>query len=391
MKKFLFLWLIIPFTPFIYSQIPVSQIEGYLEVYHPTDFTSMYIGKRDSAITENGNKKYNTFVGSYAGSINSVGFLNTFIGWRSGNENTSGDWNTIVGGQAGRYANGNYNTFLGSQAGIYTTSGQKNTFLGFAAGNYIQGNNNISIGHFSGPNFGETTTVNDRLFIDVSPTEKPLIYGEFDNDVVQINGKLVTGIPGDNQSLLTLNSERSWVFKQFGSGSSTGLKLTALNSSNNNKDFIIDTEGKVGIGPVASPGLLQERLHVNGDAYKSEGGGSWSTPSDERLKKDIQFFNLGLQVIEQIQPVSFYYNGKLQIANEKKQIGVIAQELMKLMPEMVSSFVGEDGETYLKVNPGAFDFLLINAVKELNTRFEKKLYVIEKEINELKTALTNGQ
>jgi len=42
-------------------------------------------------------------------------------------------------------------------------------------------------------------------------------------------------------------AERSWVFKQIGSGATTALELTAADP-NNNKNFIINTDGRVGIG-----------------------------------------------------------------------------------------------------------------------------------------------
>lgn len=53
--------------------------------------------------------------------------------------------------------------------------------------------------------------------------------------------------PGDGNVILVLGAERSWVFKQIGSGATTALELTAADP-NNNKNFIINTDGRVGIG-----------------------------------------------------------------------------------------------------------------------------------------------
>jgi len=52
--------------------------------------------------------------------------------------------------------------------------------------------------------------------------------------------------PGDGNVLLVLSAERSWVFKQTGSGATTALELTAADP-NNNKNFIINTDARVGI------------------------------------------------------------------------------------------------------------------------------------------------
>jgi hypothetical protein len=72
--------------------------------------------------------------------------------------------------------------------------------------------------------------------------------------------RVVIGTPGEGNILLTLGSARSWNFKQTGSGSHTALELTAATASNNNKNFLINTEGRVGIG-TQTP---RSKLDVNG-------------------------------------------------------------------------------------------------------------------------------
>jgi hypothetical protein len=57
-----------------------------------------------------------------------------------------------------------------------------NTFVGYQAGGSSTGNNSICLG----ANAGENNTDDYRLFIDVSNTATPLIYGEFDDDNVGI-------------------------------------------------------------------------------------------------------------------------------------------------------------------------------------------------------------
>ena len=65
------------------------------------------------------------------------------------------------------------------------------------------------------------------------------------------------------------------------------------------------------------------------------------------------------------------YNGKDNLPTDEEYVGVIAQELQKIAPFMVSEYQGEDGETYLAVDPSAFDFILVNAVKELNDKIDE--------------------
>jgi len=64
---------------------------------------------------------------------------------------------------------------------------------------------------------------------------------------------------GDQADLLWLASERSWVFRQQDTGAVTALKLQSIGGGGN-KNFVIQTDGFVGIGTL-SP---QAKLDVNG-------------------------------------------------------------------------------------------------------------------------------
>ncbi len=129
----------------------------------------------------------NTFLG-YRAAYYNTGANNTFVGFYSGYYNTSGQHNTFVGLYSGRYSTtGSYNLLLGNYSGYYMTTGEYNTYLGSRAGFSNQvGDRNVFLGNSAG--YYETGS--DKLYIDNSSTTTPLIYGEFDNDIVAINGKL---------------------------------------------------------------------------------------------------------------------------------------------------------------------------------------------------------
>ena len=113
----------------------------------------------------------------------------------------------------------------------------------------------------------------------------------------------------------------------------------------------------------------------DGDAFKP-GGGSWSSTSDERVKKDITNYTKGLTEILAIQPVNYKYNGKAGLPKEKQQVGVIAQDVQAVFPNAVVTYkalFNEDDieETeLLAFNPSELTFTLINAVKELKAEIE---------------------
>ncbi len=116
----------------------------------------------------------NTVLGTGAGAGLAVGaHYNTFIGRYAGFTMITGDNNTFVGDYAGVNNTAARNAFFGSLAGNNNLTGSNNVFLGSEAGYYETGSN--------------------KLYIDSSTTTTPLIYGEFNNDIVGINGKLGVG------------------------------------------------------------------------------------------------------------------------------------------------------------------------------------------------------
>ena len=124
----------------------------------------------------------------------------------------------------------------------------------------------------------------------------------------------------------------------------------------------IDTTGKVGVGTIA-PGFL---LEVDGTAGKP-GGGAWSAASDRRLKKDIAPYTDGLESIMQIEPITYHYNELSGYDATPEYVGVIAQDLQKIAPYMVSTSdkkMADGSSGYLQVDNSAMTYMLINAVKE---------------------------
>lgn len=105
-------------------------------------------------------------------------------------------------------------------------------------------------------------------------------------------------------------------------------------------------------------------LYIAAGAYKP-GGGSWAATSDERLKDITGDYTAGLAAIAALKPVRFTYkkDNPRNEPSDREFIGLIAQDAMKVMPELVS--LRDDG--YYDVDSSALNFALINAVKHLNT------------------------
>jgi hypothetical protein len=110
-------------------------------------------------------------------------------------------------------------------------------------------------------------------------------------------------------------------------------------------------------------------LSITGTATKP-GGGAWLSPSDARLKRNVQPFTEGLAVVQALDPVWFRYNGLLGMRPEPQHVGLIAQAVEAVAPYMVTEgrgvLVPNEPETEILAFDGeALPFLLLNAIKEL--------------------------
>lgn len=85
--------------------------------------------------------------------------------------------------------------------------------------------------------------------------------------------------------------------------------------------------------------------------------------SDERVKADIRVIDNALDKVKQIRGVTFV---RTNVPDKTRKTGVIAQEIQKVLPEVVSESV--DGT--LTVAYGNTIGLLIEAIKELNAKVE---------------------
>ena len=180
-------------------------------------------------------------------------------------------------------------------------------------------------------------------------------------------------------------SSTSGIGGYFSSGSNTGLFVTSSSGAGvvinvgaaetaiqalQGNVFLAGGTGSVGIGTINPTA----KLSVNGTVNKP-GGGSWGVFSDRNLKRDIKPYQNGLASILGVNPVYFKYNDKLDYDQTIEYVGIIAQDLQKIAPEMVTEEIfknkteGHD-EKYLKVDPSAFTYMLINAVKEQQKMIE---------------------
>ena len=253
----------------------------------------------------NNNVYYNIGIGNYALDACTTGTHNTCMGYAAGTNSTTGTGNT----------------YLGQTAAGSATTGSSNVVIGASAGYDITtGSNLVCIGHAAGYSAG--------------------------NDIV------------DGQYGIYLGA------------------FSMAGATNANYEIVLgyNTQGKGTQTGYISPG--------GGGVYQGNNSSSWSTTSDERIKKNIVNNNSGLDLLKQIQVKNFEYKTKKEIENdspelkdvsgsavvekEGTQLGVIAQEIEKFLPEVVKT----EASGVKSVNTDHLTWYLINAVKDLSTKVQ---------------------
>lgn len=157
------------------------------------------IGIGFNALAETTYGATNIGIGDFALANNVSGGYNTVIGYNAFNANICGSQNTVLGNYASTSnSGGSYNTVIGYGALCNNVTGSSNVILGYKAGYYETGSSRLHIANCCSCS---------------------LIYGEFDNKRVCLNGTLeVSNNSGANYLYLgDKDTNGSWRFVVSGS------------------------------------------------------------------------------------------------------------------------------------------------------------------------------
>ncbi|MCB0731545.1 MAG: tail fiber domain-containing protein [Ignavibacteriae bacterium] len=319
------------------------------------------------ALEKNTTGVSNTAIGVYTLNSNTDGSSNTAIGTNSLFSNTGGGNNTALGKSTlNSNTSGSNNVAIGVNALQDNTSGSTNIAIGnFANSSNQNGTGNVMIGYFAGSgtqNISKSSNIfigfkagqfengSNLLYIENSESSAPLIWGNFENDIAAINGKFGVGTqaPSDKVEIVAATGEDALRVKI---DNATKLRVLANGGTTIGANFA---------------GTPANGLYVAGDIQNPSGV---LHSSDIRFKKNITSIPNCIESIKFLNGI--YYDWKTEEFpdrnfNNKRQIGVIAQEVEKVFPELVST----DNEGYKSVNYSKLSPLLIEAIKEQEIRIE---------------------
>lgn len=331
---------------------------GFQSLYSNTSGNDN-VGLGATSLLSNTTGSSNIGIGMFSLLMNTIGHHNTGIGTEVMNSNIRGNYNTAIGAEALAYdSNGSYNTAIGYKADYSSFTGSLNTTIGAMAYTANGSQNATAIGSYS---------------------------------YVGCNNCLVLGGTGPLRSVNVGigNSTPSGMLHV--SGNSNGGARPQLILTEDLQDFVrikmMYTGATDGWSIEANPGTnavmnMKYSTFANAFSLTSVGElyimGNLHTNSDSRLKKNIEEIPSALEKITQLH--GYNYNWVDENRDQNLQSGVLAQEVEKTIPHLVS----KDEKGTLSVNYSGLVPYLIQSVKEQQQQIE----MLKKENADLKKMKT---
>jgi len=288
---------------------------------------------------------------------------------------TEGLTNTFYGNGAGTYIDtGTACSFFGALAGYWNTTGTHNTFVGYGAGiENVSGSGNVFIGASAGSN----ETGSEKLYIANTNTTSPLIYGDFADKYLRINGQLQlqTSLTGPLATFFRTGDGDA----EIQIGQSTAVNEAAVIGFNQagayyymsvyglgSNRLVFNSNGYLGVGTTTPSYPLQ----MASGAYVTTGG-VWTNASSREYKKDIKRLSTqkAIDAMKQLDPVEFSYKNDSQ----EKHVGFIAEDA----PELVAS----------KDKKGISSMDVVAVLTKVVQEQQKTIAELSKEMAELKKEL----
>ena len=262
----------------------------------------------------------------------------------------------------------------------------------FSSGSTVFGDDTSDTHQFTGSIYvsGSYITIRDNTTLGIGDSNDLQLYHDGSNSYIKDNGTGNLFYRGGTQTF------------QNAAGSKTMLTLNAANSVdlsfNNNTKFQTTNTGVSVTGNVVASGYITgSYISASNDIYAAGNlriignisGSSISSSgdiladgdvvaynsSDERLKDNIEVIQGSLDKIGEIRGVEFDWNEKSPGWAQERghDVGVIAQEVQKVLPEIVTKRKnGYLGVDYKRLVP-----LLIESIKELKEEVE----ILKKKVN----------
>jgi hypothetical protein len=356
---------------------------GYHTLFQSNVDDTTAIGANALSSINTGNK--NTALGSNTLVNNLTGSENIAVGVESLYFNSTGNGNVAIGNLSLTHSNGNFNTAIGHFA-------QRDNPI-----NSIS--NTIAIGYKS-ISYDNSLVIGNEAFSgieSISIGNKSSAIG-FSNTTVGYESSTLSG--GSNNTAI---GYQSLFYSNADDNTAIGSRALSSNLSGNNNtalgsnalNFLLFGNNNTAIGYNAQVPLAFGNDQIRlGDTNINYAGIQvpWTITSDRRLKFNIQNSNLGLDFINQLNPVSYFRKND---ETKKVEYGFIAQELEETLKTLGVSNVGlisKDDKGMYSVRYNDLIAPMVKAIQEqqiIITSLEEKLLLLEKKFEMLEKNKSN--
>ena len=275
-----------------------------------------------------------------------------------------------------------------------TTFGDGNRFVGEKSN--VFGDNNNNSGSYLFNVGSDNINIGNNCFIQGSSHQttinKSTVFGEFnivtDTEISTSPNKnqhnFVAGysnslVDGSSNYIFGTNIDTSGVSYSSAFGYNTdvsnNIRFAIGTEELNGNAFTVDISGNIEMeGDIRCLTNKSKSVFENCDHSITFGNantlslfpGEVANYSDERLKYNVETIEDPLSTVCKLRGVRYNRN---DINNDKKHIGLIAQEVEKVVPEVVNQ--DDSPQHLLSVNYGNLVSLLIESIKELNNDVKK--------------------
>jgi hypothetical protein len=187
----------------------------------------------------------------------------------------------------------------------------------------------------------------------------------------------VTGeIRASNAFIRTSTSGDAWYSNgNSGTYTQTRLYVNQNNTSNNDANGYFFERGRLTNASTAEIRRWvigarggQKQMVLDGPGTLTVAGDiiAYGTPSDKRLKENVKPIESALDKAMKLQGVTFDWKESDSILNIKEDIGFIAQDVQKVVPELVR----ENKDGMLSMRHQGIAPILLEAIKELKAEIE---------------------
>jgi hypothetical protein len=349
-----------------------------------------------------------TFVGDQSGLNVSSGPGNVLIGYIAGQNITTGSQNTIIGTSTRLGTTSTNNSILGSGCGTGVT-GNNNVFIGFDSGRYYSASNTAATAYTNSIMIGYRTKQladgqTNQIVIGYDETglgSNTTIIGNASTVTSAIRGRLLLGTTTDSglyqldvngtsrfQNNITASTK---IFAGTTDTTSTRV-ITAYTTTAASQIYAVGTTPSIGFTNAITGGAFlsavgcatatndyvtgtvsgdmivvnqtsAKRLYVvatSGGVYLTSAATSWTANSDITLKNINSYITDAVNKLMNLSVINYHLKDD---TTKKEQIGLIAQEVKEVFPEIIEiSESGILGLRYTELIP-----VLVKAIQELKT------------------------